>query len=91
MQLKLHIPEGPDIYDSEADEVMVRSENDIRTAGFAVARSVREWLRRMPFVPATVDLQYHISAEVVPDEKPKATPAPAPDAPRPKRKRKASK
>lgn len=91
MQLKVSFPARFGSASSEDEDVTVRSENDIRTAGFAAARSVRTWLRNMPFVPDTGDLHFNIYAEVVPDKESKASPAPNGAEPRPKRKRKASK
>ncbi len=91
MQLQISWPISDELDPDYQEDVTVRTEADIRTAGFAAARAVRTWLRRMPFVPSTADLHFNIYAEVQQDEPPKPAPAPASDAPRPKRKRKARK
>lgn len=91
MQLKLYIPLCSGSLIEDDGEVIVRTEQDIRTAGFAVARGVREWLRRMPFVPSTSDLHYGVSAEVLPEESKRAAVAGPPDLASEKRKRKAKK
>jgi hypothetical protein len=91
MQLKLYLPTGDLSFDGEDQELVVRTEADIRTAGFAVARAVREWLRKMPFVPSQSDLHWGLSAEVVADAvKPPKVDVEKLDAP-PKRKRKKEK
>lgn len=87
MQLRLVLPISDELDPEYREDITVRTEADIRTAGFAVGRAVRTWLRRLPFVPSTSDLHFNVYAEVVPDEKPKPAPVPAPDAPPAKRKR----
>jgi hypothetical protein len=91
MQLKLYLPTGDLGFDSEDQQLVVRTEADIRTAGFAVARAVRDWLRKMPFVPSQSDLHWRVYAEVVADAvKPPKVDVEKLDAP-PKRKRKKEK
>lgn len=91
MNLKLIWPIDDDLDPDYQEEVTVRTEADIRTAGFAAARAVRSWLRRMPFVPSAGNLSFHVYAEVVSDGEAKLEPEKPATAPRPKRKRKASK
>jgi hypothetical protein len=91
MQLRVVFPQDRDSSFDEGEEVMVRSEADITKAGFAAARSVRAWLRGLPFVPSSTDLHYNVYAEVATDEEKAPASAPNGEAPRPKRKRKASK
>ncbi len=91
MQLRVCIPSRFGSASSEDEDVIVRSELDIRTAGFAAARAVRQWLRQMPFVPSTGDLHFNIYAEVEQEKTPKPAP-PAPSvAPPARRKKKARK
>jgi len=90
MQLSLRIPSEHGDAELEG-EFSVATEADINKAGFAVARSVRAWLRRMPFVPSTGDLHYHISAEVEAGAGAAQGADSNDEAPRPKRKRKKDK
>lgn len=91
MELRLCLPNRENDWSKGEVWVTVRTESDIRTAGFAAARAVREWLRHMPFVPSSSDLQWGITAAVVPEDKPKPAAAPAAESPRPKRKSKRGK
>ncbi len=91
MQLRLYLPSARHDLEEDPPEVVVRSERDITTAGFAAARALREWLRSMPFVPGTSDLHFHVSAEVVSDEEAKEAAHADVDGATPKRKRKAKK
>jgi hypothetical protein len=91
MQLKVFLPTmsvGPL---SDPEEFTVNSEADILKLGFAAARAVRAWVKRIPLVPSRDDLQFPIRAEMEGGES-APTKAETDEAPpRPKRKRKASK
>lgn len=91
MQLTLHIPGEHGDPEELEGEFSVANEADINKAGFAVARSVRAWLRRMPFVPSTGDLHYNIYAEVGSDAAAAHGSDASGESPRPKRKRKKDK
>jgi hypothetical protein len=91
MQLKVYLPgDRRNIVDDGA-EFTVNSEKDILSLGFAAARAVRAWVKRIPLVPSRDDLQFPIRAEMEGGES-APTKAETDEAPpRPKRKRKASK
>ncbi len=88
MQLRVIFVAGGSAINRGMTHVMVSSMDDIRTASFAVASSVRSWLRNMPFVPSPADLHFSVEAEVVQDEKLATEPLREACPERPKRKRK---
>lgn len=91
MQLNVYIPSSDPLSVDEDATFVVNSEADILKLGFAAARAVRAWVKRMPLVPSTGDLHFHISAEMVQSGASKEDAGDATETPRPKRKKKASK
>jgi hypothetical protein len=88
MQLRLVFVGEGSLINRGMTHVMVSSEKDIRAAGFDVARSLRSWLRNMPFVPSTSDLHFHVYAEVVGEPVSKVNEVATVTVDAPKRKRK---
>ncbi len=91
MQLKVTFPDMTRDLEADPEEFIVNNEHDILKLGFAAARAVRAWVKRIPLVPSRYDLEFPIRAEMEGGE---GSPPPADDdaaAPAPKRKRKAKK